>query len=302
MNQESRIMNHAKINAIIRNSSFIIQLRRGFTLIELLVVIAILGIVAVAILAAINVTGNLTKANLSNAKTFAASVENSLAINQVGKWSFEEGSGTIAKDTSGYGNNGTISNSSMWKDPNTCGLGFGGCTEFGSGKYITILDSNSLEVSGDLTISVWIYPTNIGNPARQSIVYKDYNHEYEMIMETSGYINFYHGDGTFQAVHVPNMYVTKNQWNHVVLARTLSDMTMGGWLKGWLNGKFEGSVSFSKTPTPGSNSVVIGLRAGSGYYFVGRIDEVAIYNQALTFSQIQQLYAQGWLRHLLAYK
>lgn len=82
---------------------------KGFTLIELLIVIAILGILSVAIVTALNVVGNLNKATLAKAKTFSASVENALSINQVGKWSFEEGSGITAKDTSGYENNGTIS-------------------------------------------------------------------------------------------------------------------------------------------------------------------------------------------------
>ena len=62
----------------------------GFTLIELLIVIAVIGILSVGLLIAINVTGNLDKTNLAKAKTFAASVENDLSINQVGKWSFEE--------------------------------------------------------------------------------------------------------------------------------------------------------------------------------------------------------------------
>ena len=64
--------------------------RKGFTLIELLIVIAVVGVLAVGVLTAINVTSQIGKANLSKAKTFSASVENSLAINQVGKWSFEE--------------------------------------------------------------------------------------------------------------------------------------------------------------------------------------------------------------------
>jgi len=79
---------------------------RGFTLIELLVVIAILGILAVAVVTALNIVGNLNKGTLARAKTFSASVENALSINQVGKWSFEETT-SPSKDTSGYNNNGT---------------------------------------------------------------------------------------------------------------------------------------------------------------------------------------------------
>lgn len=71
--------------------------KKGFTLIELLIVVGILGIVAVGIVTTLNVVGIISKAELSNAKTLAASLENDLAINQVGKWSFEEGTNATTR-------------------------------------------------------------------------------------------------------------------------------------------------------------------------------------------------------------
>jgi hypothetical protein len=45
----------------------------------------------------------------------------------------------------------------------------------------------------------------------------------------------------------------------------------------------------------------IGTLGTIGWWFEGLIDEVAIYSQALKFSQIQQLYAKGLIKHQLAY-
>src|SRR3989344_4041409 len=116
------------------------RIKGGFTLIELLVVIAVIGVLSAGVLTAINITSQLTKANLAKAKTFAASVENSLGFDQVGKWSFEDPSGDTAEDTSGYGNNGNLAGSSAvcgsggacpaWQNSTQCDLGFGGCLSF----------------------------------------------------------------------------------------------------------------------------------------------------------------------------
>jgi len=64
--------------------------RLGFTLIELLVTVALLGLLAGGILMVLDIGGILTKAKLTQAKKFSASIEKSLALSQVGKWSFEE--------------------------------------------------------------------------------------------------------------------------------------------------------------------------------------------------------------------
>jgi len=77
------------------------RLKRGFTLIELLIVIAVLGVLAGGVIVAINPTAKINAANMAKAETFSASVQNSLSMDLVGEWTFDDGT---AKDTSGYGN------------------------------------------------------------------------------------------------------------------------------------------------------------------------------------------------------
>ena len=74
---------------------------QGFTLIELLIVIAVLGILATGILTVINTTSQVKKATLVKAKKLSASIENSLSLSQVGKWSFEEPA-NLTKDNSWF--------------------------------------------------------------------------------------------------------------------------------------------------------------------------------------------------------
>jgi prepilin-type N-terminal cleavage/methylation domain-containing protein len=58
---------------------------KGFTLIELLIVIVVVAVLGTVVVIAINPLEIINSANLAKAKTFAASVENNLAINRVGK-------------------------------------------------------------------------------------------------------------------------------------------------------------------------------------------------------------------------
>jgi hypothetical protein len=60
------------------------------------------------------------------------------------------------------------------------------------------------------------------------------------------------------------------------------------------------------SPSSVSNSTTYNLRIGSNngsdHFFDGVIDDVRIYKSALLSYQIKQLYAQGLIKHLLAFK
>jgi hypothetical protein len=190
-------------------------------------------------------------------------------------------SGEVA-DSSGNGNDGTVSGGATTGDGQVCRAGFFD----GNDDYITIPNASALQVAGDLTISVWIYPTNIAGGGRQSIVFKHYNNEYELIMEPNGQISFYHGDGSWEEIQEPTCIVTENTWNHVVVTRTMSDKK----IRFYLNGVYQGFDDFTDTPVASNNPVLIGRRGSTSYYFEGRIDEVQIFNEALSPFHVHSLY------------
>jgi len=69
----------------------------------------------------------------------------------VGSWHFSEGSGSRAVDSSGNGNDGTLSEA-IW----TTGK-FGSGLEFsGAGSYVEVLDSGSLDVVDAVSVEAWI--------------------------------------------------------------------------------------------------------------------------------------------------
>ncbi|KKQ37153.1 MAG: hypothetical protein US55_C0040G0008 [Candidatus Levybacteria bacterium GW2011_GWC2_37_7] len=59
---------------------------KGFTLIELLIIVAVLGILAAGIIVVIDPLAKINSANLAKTETFAASIQNTLAMDLVGEW------------------------------------------------------------------------------------------------------------------------------------------------------------------------------------------------------------------------
>ena len=79
--------------------------------------------------------------------------------------SFDEGSGTTATDLSGSGNNGTL-NGPTWS---TSGK-FGNALSLdGVNDWVTVADSNSLDLTTGMTLEGWFQPTALGNNWRTGI-------------------------------------------------------------------------------------------------------------------------------------
>ena len=76
----------------------------------------------------------------------------------VGMWLFDEGSGDVAKDLSGNRNDGKLMNAPKWLKGKS-----GTALEFdGKANYVEVPDSSSLDVSTEVSISLWAYINNFG--------------------------------------------------------------------------------------------------------------------------------------------
>ena len=276
--------------------------RSGFTLIELLIVIAILGILSVAVVTALNIVGNLNKGTLARSKTFNASIENALSINQVGKWSFEETS-SPSKDTSGYNNDGTWGGAVTTSTPEECNLGFGRCVDFsGENSSIRVTDPVSLRVQTH-TLAFWIKFKNVESGPWRSILqkYSSSSNRVPGIWRSAGFPQRLHwmydpGSQGFGGVG-PKGEGTDfklDEWYHIVGVKN------GTTLKLYVNGNFIASTGVPDSISQGSGDFFLGTSPNYPDRNSVLLDEVAIYSEALTLSQIHQLYAQGLLKHLLA--
>ena len=86
------------------------------------------------------------------------------SVVEVGHWNFDEGAGNEIGDSSPEGNDGTISNSSMWTTPGYDGTGF----SLSFGGYSNPVEANvphdtSLDFNGYIALSAWVKPDYTGH-------------------------------------------------------------------------------------------------------------------------------------------
>lgn len=208
-------------------------------------------------------------------------------------WSFDEGSGNIAYDRSGNGNNGTLINNPTWQPTSNCLAG--NCLNFNGNQYINISDNYNLDISNTITIELWFYPTAFSsayavhpvnkwtstNDANYVLYYfGDYNGTYP---NNKGLIGFYaNAGGTWKSISPAYKITTLNQWYHIVL---VYDSNIGGKL--FVNGIQTGGTIGSGVLATNNTELKIG---GDTTDFAGFIDEVAIYNRTLNPAEIKTHY------------
>lgn len=207
----------------------------------------------------------------------------------VGYWSFNAPDlhwpTNVAYDRSGAGNNGSIVNMSNSSSP-VAGAS-GQALNFDSiNDHILVPNSTSLNITGPITMSAWIKPNSFGQNNFGRIVHKDGVNGYIFSLNNSSITNgllFYSGGVNASTSNV----ITLNRWQHVASVFNGSTVTL------YVNGVAV-STQAQPAPTASTASLGIGIRpADSLRGFDGIIDEVRIYNRALSDSEMKQLYGMG---------
>ncbi|TSC78192.1 MAG: hypothetical protein G01um101429_880 [Parcubacteria group bacterium Gr01-1014_29] len=277
----------------------------GFTLVELLVVISIISTLASVVLTSVNSARE--KARIAAGKSLYAQLDHTLGASAVGSWSFEEGSGTTARDASGEGNSGTLNGGVTWQTESQCGLELRRCLGFdGATGYIAIPHSELLQ-NTNMTVSVWMKASPSQTDAQYLVVDKEHGwvtpySGWLMQGNTTGNLQwaicYYDGSNLCVATESPQSLLD-NKWHH---AAGTYDGTM---LRLYIDGHLVSTAAWSGPGTWKNNRDVIIGRSwhGTGVpnrYFNGLIDEARIYSETLTAYEIQQMYGEGAPKHKVA--
>ncbi len=204
----------------------------------------------------------------------------------VAEFSFDEGQGRIAADSSPFAHQGRVRNA-LWADGK-------------AGKALTFTDSASgvrvgrrpqLNLGTQIAIEAWIYPT-VADETSRIIVAK--NDEYLLRIDKQpegGHISFFVHVGSPAVTWEPRASSKEppslNQWHHVVA------MWDGAMIRLYLDGELQSEQPRTGLPNPNPYPVMIGnfeYPSCHGANFGGIIDEVRIYDQALTAAQVLDRY------------
>ncbi|MHC4616748.1 MAG: LamG domain-containing protein [Planctomycetota bacterium] len=218
----------------------------------------------------------------------------------VAHWKFDEGTGPTAYDSAGT-NDGTLVNGPVW----TTGV-LDGALEFdGINDYVTVPDDPSLNITGDITVSAWVYFARGGTGqegSQQGIVTKcseagARNNPFDFRTDVSGVPCLFFNRAN--ASEYQYIYGTESipilEWHHVLVR--VENKVPDFYIDGALGGK-TGDTTFTITPTANSKPVLLGRR-DDGLHLAGTIDDVRIYDRALSAEEIEELYqaGQGPLAH-----
>jgi hypothetical protein len=215
--------------------------------------------------------------NLGPYSSTASATTAAASTGLVAAYSFDEGAGTSVADASGSGNGGSIG-AATWS---TAGK-YGGALSFnGTTARVTIPDAPSLRLTTGMTLEAWVNPTTVDSNWRD-VIYKGNDDYY--LEATSSNAGRPVGGGTFggnngEAYGTANLAL--NTWTHLALTYD------GASLRLYVNGTQ--IVSNTRTGAIATSAGVLSIGGDPlwGQYFTGRIDDVRVYNRALTQTQIQ---------------
>jgi hypothetical protein len=219
--------------------------------------------------------------NQATSADVTVTVSNSWAVpgGLVAAYTFAEGAGTTTADVSGNGNAGTLAGGTAWSATGRFGkaLSFDGVNDL-----VSVADAAALDLTTGMTIEAWVNPAALSGwrtvafkavPA--GLAYALYAHD--DAPRPAGTIN----TGGPDASAIGTAALPLSTWTHLA-------MTFGsGTLRLYVNGVLVGTQAVAGTLRTSADPLTIGGNAVWPEWFGGLIDEVRIYNRALTQAEIQ---------------
>lgn len=209
----------------------------------------------------------------------------------LGHWALDEGSGTTATDSSGNSHTGTFVDVPTWQAGR---VGSGALQFDGTNDALTLATPSTLNAN-TYTISFWIN----GSASFSGTVYRltkstsitAFNSKYQIDVTPSS-VMFRTGDGTASSDDdVYSTTLTAGSWWHIVCSLDGSNVK-SCYRNGTLISSTTNDVNVTLN-TPVAAYLASGRPDTQNNNFEGIIDDILVYNRALSESDIQELFALG---------
>ncbi len=215
-------------------------------------------------------------------------IDNDVLSGLAARWGFDEATSTTATstyDASGNNNTGSMS-AGATRNAATCKVSF--CLSFdGSSGTVSVSTSTSINITGAITLAAWVKTSATNDYS--GIIYKvSGNNGYQMSFNTSGAVraNFYNGSGAITPIYSASN-VEDNNWHFVVAtydgttAKIYVDTVLGA----------TAPTGSSYVTAVSDTSLIIGNdSSAASRYYNGLLDDVRVYNRALSANEIQRIY------------
>ena len=227
---------------------------------------------------------------------FAGVAQADVTSGLIGHWDMDEGSGAIAYDSAGS-NDGTLITP---PEPQfVAGGKFGGAIDFAArgdttqDNYVDIGDGGTLDLTGSRTISTWVKIDNWDSSGWTGIITKgDVAGNYDLIRNgNTGSVGFYVADNAFV---VGSTVVNDGQWHMLTGVLDLEGDVQSMYVDGVLDAS--AAATLAATTTNDKPLLLNGLDDDpkgwdTARWFEGQMDEVRLYDRALTAADVLELYS-----------
>ncbi|MEY2407977.1 MAG: hypothetical protein QOF48_647, partial [Verrucomicrobiota bacterium] len=215
---------------------------------------------------------------LSVSDSFVLTVEHPGLVSH---WKFDEAAGLAALDSAGA-NPGTLANGVT----RIAGRVDGALSFDGIDDVVNVPDSSSLDLSNRMSIALWFKPSRLLNSlsGRKDLL-KKLNSYWLMIgyPQSDGKLAFVFNSGS------PLVKSTTSAWQSNVWCQAVATYD-GSQMKLYVNGVLEASAATAVPANINTSPLQIGGNTDFNIFFPGCIDDVRLYNVALSPGEIADLY------------
>ncbi len=210
----------------------------------------------------------------------------------VGWWTLDDGSGTSAHDSSGYGNNVVFHGDPQW----VAGYLGSGVAFDGSGDYLDCgAYAPSLDIVGELTVTAWIQPgvTLRDHKICGNITMGPNGGGYMMAIYSNDRVELEvrSGAGTSAPPNRPGGGVALQAGTWHFLAATYSETPEGSLIRTYVDGLLDQELTSTIVMSRSAETFKIGRHPnapGAGE-FTGVMDDVRVYNHVLSDDELQEV-------------
>jgi hypothetical protein len=210
----------------------------------------------------------------------------SVSSGTVGLWHLSEGTGTSTADSSGNGNNGTLSASTMWT---TAGYS-GDAVSFDGTNYLTAPLGTWFGGNNNLTVSAWVYATSATSGpifgVAQTLPGTGWDMPFLSISGSTvyGWIWATGGGGTALSATV-----SLNAWHHLALTYNTSSGEAF-----YVDGVLSKSQAVTYAPSGVTDYLTTQIQgsrpSGVNSILTGKIDELQAWDRTLSAAEIAMVY------------
>jgi hypothetical protein len=198
----------------------------------------------------------------------------------VGWWKFDESQGTTAADSSGNGNNGTLIGNPKWQPQ---GGKIGGAIDLdGKNSFVRIDDKSAFDISGQITVACWVNLRSISNDYGAIVTKGDNSWRLSMLERQQ---KFHASVNDWNRIILDgSTTVNTSEWHHVTMVYNGNELCL------YLDGKVNARKPWTGGIGKNNSDFLIGENADQkGRFFNGLIDDVRVYNYALSENEIAAL-------------